>query len=486
MGEELYIFLNNLWLYISNHKDLIYTFIILIASIYIPLFIIIIELLKKKNNKLDLALFFEKKVNIKVLIFLYVIIFVILLFWNTWNELFNFYYINVLLFLILIIPIFELVRRLIYLNSYFLLDTKTIDKERIDFISELDFKNIEIWLDIFKLDSLKDYNFASKFTEILFKKIKEEIWKIAINNNESEKYILVENIRSLLISYNELKYDSIFYSFFDEDNLDLFFNINKEIYKQRKNNNYIWISNNLSDILKNNLEKLKNDDPYIFIFYKILKEHIEENKKDLKYIKELLWKILNLYFNSDILLKEDNILNEFPYKINLFLLKNKNTKEYEKVLHLLVFNKTLNYIRNNIINHYSDKKITFNNKIDNILKYWFWEFEDIITFSDILYMLFVPYWNNRAESIINGKRTFWYISRVKIFVWGMEKNYINNNKDYENTINKFKELLPWLINKEELEKLLKEFEEIIKENKMKEKYILRAKSYRKLIENLLK
>jgi hypothetical protein len=120
--------------------------------------------------------------------------------------------------------------------------------------------------------------------------------------------------------------------------------------------------------------------------------------------------------------------------------------------------------------------------------YWYKDFE-VILFSEILFTLLVPYWKNRADSIITWVRRFWHIWRISRFTWdinGLKQKKIDLD-ERQLTIKNFKNLFNFnqLVTVQELIDLSNDFETIIEEKKWDEVYIKKAKIYHKIIVDLI-
>lgn len=497
--------LNEIGYYIKNSKDLIYIFLTLLATIFIPFVIYFFQEINKNNKnfkELDLIIFKTKKFNIIELIFWFFFIIFILFFWNSNDKKENFVFIiNTAIIFLVVFPLLIIISKIKNISNFdrFLRESSKNKSDidvRINYVNNylsIKEKDIYIWNDILKSDFQNDEYFFKNFINILFKKINDNLNKQNKKIESLDKHGEISRIRKLLIDYNNINNSTSLSTFFYIDwNFNTLLELYKNVFNNKENENFIWIDDIFNQIIKQKLENIWINSHYIFSYYKILQEHINKNKTNHKYIKYLLENLLSIYFYSDKILLNRDIVKWFLFKIEIktFEEYRKNRKiTFEYLTQSIILEFILNYIISDIQKHYNDEKIEINEIIDNILGYWFEEFQDLILFSEILFLIFLPHWNNRAECILNWKRTFWYIWKVKTYFWWNEESLnkkviIRWKIDYENTIINFKKLFPWLINKEDLKKLLIQFDFIIKESKLEKNKILKAKEYIKII-NLL-
>ncbi len=462
-------FSNIAWEYLKDSKDVIIALLAVIFTIYIPFLLYFYQEINwKKNFKyLDLYIFHKNVFNLRKIFLAIIFLILILLFWNT-SEYSNYYWINIIILITSIFPFWFFINNLF--NLYELNEnlreeknSKHIIKVRLNSIKnlELNQENFYIFKDILQNKNLEDYHFTKDFFKIFFEKINSEI-----NKHTKWDWRNEQLIRNLFFSYKKLKENSSILNSFQDQDFKLLLNI----YKSDNENKYSYLSWDIMKTIISKMEKISWD---TYLIIESLKTFLEKESDNFRF--KFLSHIHSEILKSEILLEDREFMEK--YWIDIFdKYKDIFSSKVREDWQTLVSWKLQNSIFIELIQTLWKKEGDYNYWYDNILKYWLLNFEPLL-FTELLFLYFVWYGENKAFSILEAKRAFWLIGRL------MTKTSEEQEKElHEKTIINFYETFK--NNMPNFDELISQFKKLEKNEKLLERDILKSKDYMKLIKKL--
>ena len=328
-------------------------------------------------------------------------------------------------------------------------------------------KLTDLFLDILnRKDIFNDYHFTKQFFNIFFKKINLEI-----NKCNKWDWATEQLIRNLFFSYKKLKENSSILNSFQDQDFKLLLNI----YKSDNENKYSYLSWDIMKTIISKMEKISWD---TYLIIESLKTFLEKENDNFRF--KFLSHFHSTILDSKILLEELGFMKEYwkdiftKYKDVYF---NETTKDWK----IYISWKLQNGIFQELISLLWKKEGDYNHWYDNILQYWLLDFEPIL-FTELLYLYFIWYGENKALSIIETKRAFWWIGRL-MTTWSWEKTFEEQEKELrEKTIINFYETFK--NNMPNFDELISQFKKLEKNEKLSERDILKSQHYIKLIKEL--
>lgn len=467
-------FLNWIGNYIKDHKDLVYSFAILLVTLIIPYAFEVFRILwgdDVKFREVKSKIFTEELFNIKFILLSYSVIFCFLFLWN--NEK-NIFLLPLLLWIVVVI--FYLIWSVIINLNLFMVSKDFRDKKIKEKIFSLDInqKTFRYWENALSTNFNWYEDFYRELVPVLFQKfwIKFQKWF------NSEDW----NLLNLLSIYNDNNRELSKRNFFEIDgHLLIFLDMYKELYFSDKRYHY---SHYMYEILKRKITSLEENDTYIWGFYNDLKKYIKNNsstEEEKEFIVHLISRdIVNIFFDNATCLENDELMQQFPFKISETNLQKKN---YEAKIINNILNTTLSYVIRDLQTNNRRENIEIDKGIDNILRHWYSFIDDIILFSIIIQILLIPYGEDRIESILKSHRRFWHIWRVMTWIGENYDFDTESERQYKRTIDNIKKYLPGLLNKENILSILSEMND--KKNLSKDDN-RRIRYYIKILNDLIK
>lgn len=462
--------LNIIWEYLKDSKDVIIALLAVIFTIYIPFLLYFYQEInwKDKFKYLDLHIFHNDVFVLKKVFWSIIFLLILLLSWNSWNSSNNYWW-NIEILLLSIFPFWFLINNLFKLyelneNLREEKKSKIIFEIRINAIKKLKINqnNYYLFKDILQNKNLEDYNFTVEFFKIFFEKIHWEI-----NKHKKWDWETEQLMRNLLFSYKKLEDNSHTLNSFNYQDFILLLNI----YKADNQNKNSHLSGDIMKTIISKIEKISWD-TYRVVHH--LQKFLEKENDNFRF--KFLSHFHSSIFNSKIILEDRDFMEK--YWIDIFdkykslkwniakTTTNIKIKLYQKLVQIIQF-------------HQWD----YNYWYDNILRFWLLEYEAIL-FTRLMYLYFATFWENRAISILEHKIVFGWIWRVKTYLWDWEKDLeAENAAEEEKTIQLFVKEFWW--NKQVLENLKIQFQEIMNENKREESDIRKSKYHIWLINKLI-
>ena len=367
------------------------------------------------------------------------------------------------LFIILIFLFKNLLQNLLNLYKFLNnINSDKIYKDRIEYLKkiELNSEKIDIWNEVMQEQNFQNYQFTKQFFEILFEKIKEEMRLIYSSVwNRFQRHSKSSILRSLLEKYKTL--DIFSHIFYSQDLKQLL-----EIYKLDFDNGEFEIDfrNAVSDIIRIKIKKHLDNDWYLTFDY--IWEYLAKYNDNQRVISYFFGDLQSKILNSEILLKDIKVMKEYWKEV---------FHKYKDIWNSELFGEAINFLL---------EAIQFNKDYDflynNILCYWLVDFEPVV-FSELLYLFFTPYWDNRAIDTLNKKHAFWW----QLMYWKIPYRDRRTTTSLKQTIQNFKKYFSQQVNAEELTQLKEQFQALIDEKTIDENKINYAKNYISLIEKLL-